>query len=594
MKHSNLITILLLIVLMLFSCTTKEVKSETLEIDEVSMPTKMDRKMPITVNNEIVSFSSTLDESEYEKSVSSKDNPYTLYDEDDLPTSYVFEDKILTSKDGKIKESNDSTISYNYIISDSDLESITISSDVPYMITFSNTSVKATTTPALILKGDGKCFINLEGTLNLEDSVNNEKKGALTASNDIIIFGDGELNLTVNKKHGFKIDGVLRVLSGNINVITTKSAEGNAISVDTYYIQDGGNVTIFATNDNYGSENKGIKVNGTEERESGKLVINGGRLYIESVDKALTAGWKLAEDAETETTADDPDPSLYINNGVITIITTGTIYEVSEEESLSPEGIEAKNNLVINGGLIQVSTSDDSLNAGSLIEINGGYIFCQSRNADAVDSNGLINITGGVLIALGSNAPEMGIDCDFSENFTYKGGTIITISGANNNAPDSNDTTGYVIRENLTGNSFALLDKDGNVVLAYTVPTSHESKNALMIASDDITKDSTYYFISDATMTGNNIFNGIISDAKVTGNKTEIIISNHVNGESQEMGRGMMPPEGFDKPHMAPPEGFDKPHMAPPEGFDSTRMTPPDGFNPARMAPPKGFKEFKK
>ena len=79
---------------MLFSCTTKEVKIETLEIDEVSMPTKMDRKMPITVNNEIVSFSSTLDESEYEKSVSSKDNPYTLYDEDDLPTSYVFEDKI--------------------------------------------------------------------------------------------------------------------------------------------------------------------------------------------------------------------------------------------------------------------------------------------------------------------------------------------------------------------------------------------------------------------------------------------------------------------------------------------------------------------
>ena len=583
MKHSNLITILLLIVLMLFSCTPNEAKNETLEIDQVSMPTKMDKMMPFNANNEIVSFVTTLDESEYAQSVSSKDNPYTLYDVADLPTSYVFEDKVLTAKDGIIKESNDSTTSYNYIITDSDLESITISSDATYMITFSNTSVKATTTPALILKGDGKCFINLAGSITLEDSIQNEKKGAITSSSDVIIFGDGDLSLTANKKHGFKVDGVLRILSGSVSITTTKSSDGNAISVDTYYIQDGGNVTIFATNDTYGSENKGIKVNGTEERESGKLVINGGRLYIESVDKALTAGWKLAEDAETETTADDPDPSLYINNGVISIITTGTIYEVSDDESLSPEGIETKNNLVINGGLIQVSTSDDSLNAGSLIEINGGYIFCQSRNADAVDSNGLINITGGVLIALGSNAPEMGIDCDFSENFTYKGGTIIAISGANNNAPDSNDTTGYVIRENLTGNSFALLDKDGNVVLAYTVPTSHESKNALMIASDDITKDSTYYFISDATMTGNNIFNGIISDAKVTGNKTEIIISDHVNGESQEMGRGMMPPEGFDKPHMAPPEGF-----------DSTRMTPPDGFNPARMAPPKGFKEFKK
>lgn len=578
MKHSNLITILLLIVLMLFSCTPNEAKNETLEIDQVSMPTKMDKMMPFNANNEIVSFESSLDESEYLKSVSSKSNPYTLYNEADLPTSYVFEDKVLTAKDGKIKESNDSNTIYNYIISDSDLESITISSDATYMITFSNISVKATTTPALTLKGDGKCFINLAGSITIEDSIQNEKKGAITSSSDVIIFGEGDLSLTANKKHGFKIDGELRILSGSINITTTKSSDGNAISVDTYYIQDGGNVTIFATNDTYGSENKGIKVNGTEERESGKLVINGGRLYIESVDKGIFAGWKLAEDAETETTSDDPDPSLYINNGVITIITTGTIYEVSEEESLSPEGIEAKNNLVINGGLIQVSTSDDSLNAGSLIEINGGYIFCQSRDADAVDSNGLINISGGVLIALGSNAPEMGIDCDFSENFTYKGGTIIAISGANNNAPDSNDTTGYVIRENLTGNSFALLDKDGNVVLAYTVPTSHESKNALMIASDDITKDSTYYFISDATMTGNNIFNGIISNNNALGDKKEIVITNHINGESQEMGRGRMM------------EGFDPSRMTPPEGFDKTRMTPPDGFK----APPKDFKEFKK
>ena len=578
MKHSILISIFLIIVLILFSCTTKEVKNETLEIDQESMPTKMEMDMPFNANNKIVSFESSLDESEYLKSVSSKSNPYTLYNEADLPTSYVFEDKVLTAKDGKIKESNDSTTSYNYIITDSNLESITISSDTVYMITFSNTSVKATTTPALILKGDGKCFINLAGSTTIEDSIQNEKKGAITSSSDVIIFGEGDLSLTANKKHGFKIDGELRILSGSINITTTKSSDGNAISVDTYYIQDGGNVTIFATNDTYGSENKGIKVNGTEERESGKLVINGGRLYIESVDKGISAGWKLAEDAETETTSDDPDPSLYINNGVITIITTGTIYEVSEEESLSPEGIEAKNNLVINGGLIQVSTSDDSLNAGSLIEINGGYIFCQSRDADAVDSNGLINISGGVLIALGSDAPEMGIDCDSSQNFSYTGGTIIAISGANNNAPDSVDTTGYVIRENLTGNSFALLDKDENVIIAYAVPTEHESKNAVMIASDDISLNSTYYFISNATLTGNNIFNGIISNNNALGDKKEIVITNHINGESQEMGRGRMM------------EGFDPSRMTPPEGFDKTRMTPPDGFK----APPKGFKEFKK
>ncbi len=41
MKHSILISIFLIIVLILFSCTTKEVKNETLEIDQVSMPSEL-------------------------------------------------------------------------------------------------------------------------------------------------------------------------------------------------------------------------------------------------------------------------------------------------------------------------------------------------------------------------------------------------------------------------------------------------------------------------------------------------------------------------------------------------------------------------
>ena len=573
------LSLLLFFIVLLTSCTTSKTKEEVKientpvtveemikEVDSISMPTRGERKEFdfVKANNEIVSFTSTIDNKQFLVSVSSPDNKYTLYNQDDLPESYSFIDKEITES-----QKNEDNISYNYIVRDQNLESLTIESDVPYMITFSNTTINATTTPALILKGAGKCFINLEGDVSLSDSIDNKKKGAITADCDVIITGDGCLTLTANKKHGLKIDGELRILSGVITIITSKTAEGNAISVDTYYIQDGGDIAIFATNDTHNQENKGIKVNGTEDRESGKLVINGGRLYIESVDKGLTAGWKIDEDATTESTADDPDPSLYINNGIISIITTGEIYEISDEESLSPEGIEAKNNLVINGGLIQLSTSDDSLNAGSSIEINGGYIFCQSRDADAIDSNGVIKITGGTTIALGSNAPEMGIDCDESKNFTYQGGTIIAISGANNNAPSSTDTTGYVIREKLEGSSFALLDESGKVLIAYSVPNGHESKDALMIASDDIKLDSVYYYISDAAINGKNLFNGLISNAKVLGEKKEILILDHINGESQEMGFGkMMIPEGFDPSTMTPPDGFDPSKMTPPKGFD--------------------------
>lgn len=573
------LSLLLVFVLLLSSCSTpitneastaenKPITPQEMvkEIDEVSMPTKLEHKAPdfIKSNNEIVTFTSTLNSKEYLESVSSPDNEYTLYNKEDLPEFYTFIDKEISES-----QKNEENISYNYIVKDQNLESLTIESDVPYMISFENTTINAKATPALILKGSGKCFINLVGDLTLSDSVDNNKKGVITAEGDVIITGEGSLTLTANKKHGLKVDGSLRILSGVITITTTMTAEGNAISVDTYFIQDGGDVAIFATNDTHNNENKGIKVNGTEERESGKLVINGGRLYIESVDKGLTAGWKISEDATTESTADDPDPSLYINNGIISIITTGEIYEISDEESLSPEGIEAKNNLVINGGLVQVSTSDDALNAGRSIEINGGYVFCQSRDADAIDSNGVIKITGGTTIALGSNAPEMGIDCDLSENFTYQGGTIIAISGSNNNAPDSKDTSGYVIRENLEGSSFALLDENGKVIIAYTLPDGHESKNSLMLASDDIKLGSTYYYISDAAISGKNIFNGIISKAKALGEKTEITIEQHVNGASQEMdfGRKVLP-EGFDPSKMTPPEDFDPSKMPPREGFE--------------------------
>ena len=552
---------LLIFMLLLISCstTTTEEQQPIIESKEVTVvdmvknvdqPIMVPRKMGSFSNNEIVTFTSTLDSKAYLESVSAPDNIYTLYNEMDLVESYSFIDKEINSS-----QVNEENISYNYIVNSQELESLTIESDVPYMLTLSSASINAKTTPAIILKGEGKCFLNIEGNVSLSDSIDNNKKGVINAEGDVIITGNGNLNVVANKKHGFKVDGNLRVLSSAITITTTKTSDGNAISVDTNFIQDGGDIAIFATNDTHGLENKGIKVNGTEERESGKLVINGGRLYIESVDKGITAGWKLEEDAETPDTSDDPDPSLYINNGMVTIITTGEIYEYSEEDSLSPEGIEAKNKLVINGGIIQVSANDDALNAGSAIEINGGYIFCQSRAADAIDSNGIIKITGGTTIALGSNAPEMGIDCDSAENFSYLGGTLIAISGGNNNAPEASDSTGCVIRDNIEGNSFALLDEKGNVVIAYTIPEGHESKNALLLASDDIKLNSNYYYISDAKLSGKNLFNGIISNAKVRGDKKELTINDYITGESQEMDFGQMrkaPPEDFDPSKMMP------------------------------------------
>ncbi len=70
---------------------------------------------------------------------------------------------------------------------------------------------------------------------------------------------------------------------------------------------------------------------------------------------------------------------------------------------------------------------------------------------DAVDSNGTITVSGGILIALGSDVPEGGIDCDSDSRFTYTGGTIIALGGTNQ-LPQSSSSTGYYLSSGMSLN----------------------------------------------------------------------------------------------------------------------------------------------
>ena len=223
-----------------------------------------------------------------------------------------------------------------------------------YTLVLNNANITGNTLPAIQLKSTTQATLYLaDGSVNtIADSSANSKKGAITTSGDVIIDGNGTLNLSVYKKHGLKLDGGLTINNGNVNIVGDENAEGNMISADLFFVMNGGNLDINAKGNVHATESKGIKVNGIEGTGTGLgyVEINDGNINIVSVGKAITAGWKLEEDAETEQTDDDPIPNVYINGGNISILTTGTPYEYSDEESLSPEGIEAKDNLYINGG----------------------------------------------------------------------------------------------------------------------------------------------------------------------------------------------------------------------------------------------------
>ena len=383
------------------------------------------------------------------------------------------------------------------------------SDNANYVLLLNGVTITGKNLPAIQLKSSTKAFIRLaESSKNtVSDSADNTKKGVITASGDIVFDGSdsGTLDIFVYKKHGIKADGGVTVNGGDIMIIGDESAQGNMISADLFFEMNGGYLNIFAQGSVHASESKGIKVNGVEGTGAGLgyVKINGGVLNIEAVGKGITAGWKLSEDATTEDTSDDPIPNVYINGGEIYIYTYGTPYEISDEESLSPEGIEAKNELIINDGYIVLFTTDDSLNATNAVTINGGFVYAFASENDSIDSNGTIAINGGTVVSM-SSSREQAFDCDNDSNFAYSGGTFVG-AGNGNNMPKSSATTGYSIAYGdstfYAGDQIAVLNSAGEVVTGFVVPYGVDSLTSIVFGSENFVKGESYTIAKGAFAT---------------------------------------------------------------------------------------------
>ena len=421
----------------------------------------------------------------------------------DLNTGTSSSDIVSTSfnKDGNLEVTYDGTEPIEIMLTGSINGTLIVKSDnVDYTLVLDNVAILGDTLPAVQLKSKTTAtFYAPKGSYNLiSDSGSNTKKGAITSSGSIIFDGDDDslIEIDVYKKHGIKTDGGVTVNGGYVYIHGDEEAEGNMISADLFFVMNGGELDIFAEGNVHASESKGIKVNGIEGDGAGLgyVEINDGSLYVYSVGKAISAGWKLSEDATTTTTEDDPIPNVYINGGFIQIITSGTPYEISDEESLSPEGIEAKNELIINGGTIYVVTTDDALNAGKAVIINNGFVYALASENDSIDSNGTIEINGGTVLCM-SSSKEQAFDCDNDSKFTYTGGTYVG-AGNGNNMPKGSGTTGYSIAYGdgtfYAGDQLAILDSDGNVVMGFIVPYDVESLTSIVFGSPDLEEGQTY------------------------------------------------------------------------------------------------------
>lgn len=355
---------------------------------------------------------------------------------------------------------------------------------------------------------------------------------------------------------GIKADGSITINQGTVNVEMTSSANGaRGISADGAITFNNGNITITTAGNgaNYTNTSGVIdSYSSSAVKSAANINLLAGTISIQSsgtggkgvkADGAITIGNPNASNNLLNLTAKTTgarfltsgsgqnadytnpkiitcDGNLTLNSGILTI--TGT------QTQDGGEGLESKAVLTINGGKTEISTWDDSINAGTAIIINGGETYCTAKGNDGIDSNGTITINGGFTISNGARAPEEGFDCD-NNPFKITNGIIVG-TGGNTSNPTSISTQKSVKVTTTANNNVQIKNAAGTVILQYKVPAYNStggSSNVVLLFTDPQLVNGSYTIQRGGTITGGTNNHGYITGGTYSGGtSTNFTISN--------------------------------------------------------------------
>lgn len=350
-----------------------------------------------------------------------------------------------------------------------------------------------------------------------------------------------------------KCDGNLTVSNGTIG-ITHSGQAGKGISVDGNITITGGTLNIATSGANTTSFSN---ASGTLDmaaadcmKADGSLTITGGTITAASTGNAADAiscdgaaiigvlGNNTTPVITASTTgakvllsgsgmsADYVNAKAFKAGGNLTM--NGGIYRGTTQQD-GGEGMESKANLTIAGGLVEISSYDDGINATTSVNISGGQVYCYSSGNDGIDSNGTFNISGGLIVTSGSNAPEEGFDCDANQ-FKITGGILIGSGGATS-TPTAAVSTQRTILYKGTGTLNTIVQlktSTGTNIVTYKIPRTYSGGGGgggstpmtLLLSSSAIAANTSYVITTGATVSGGTEFHGYYTGATVTGSTT--------------------------------------------------------------------------
>lgn len=457
-------------------------------------------------NSEVSNQTSTLDEDETDTSNISKFEIDPDYTADELDYDYDEAEVVAITLNGD----NISCKSLNVNI---DGSTITIQKAGTYLLSgtltagniivdsddkenvrliFNGVEISNSTTTPLYIKNAEKTIVTLvDGTENtlsdgenyiLDDESNNEPNGTIFSKDDLVINGLGSLTINANYNHGIQSKNLLKIISGNIDIISNG---------DSIIGKDG--VIVKEAVINIESQEDGIKATKVEENkgyiylENPEITIKAKKDGIQAVTCLYVKDGKYnIETGETnENSQSNSDTSTdYSRKGMkagVDITIENGEYTIDSED----DGIHSNNSITVNAGIVNIASKDDGVDADTELTINNGdikisesdegleakYITINDGNIDITTSDDGINASSGLSTTLDSgnapgagNRPEMPAN-ENSENTLGNNGRMMPGGGQGGfNESDGSELVinGGIVHVNAGGDG---IDSNGTITI---------------------------------------------------------------------------------------------------------------------------------
>ncbi len=314
------------------------------------------------------------------------------------------------------------------------------------------------------LKSDGsifsKCDLHILGEGSL--SISSPKHGIV--AKDSLFLEGGDIAITA-KNHGLQVNDTASILVESLGVTAGK----DAIHAENADVPENGNIVVKGGELSFEVDGDGLDASGSVDIEGGHLkIVSGGGSSIAPAEDPSTKGVKaditlLIQGGILD--IDSSDDSVHCNGDIL--IQDGTL-----NLSSGDDGIHADGALRIENGTITIRKSYEGLE-GNAVEILGGAI-------DLVSSDDGINAAGGadgsslggrpgansfdeatsprILIAGGNvhvNAAGDGVDAN---GFIEISGGVTVIDGPTSNGDGALD---YDATASITGGTFLAIGSSG-------------------------------------------------------------------------------------------------------------------------------------